>query len=190
MKLSVFPLNAIVCPKGRISLRIFEPRYFDMVRACLRQDEPFVVTLYTPKKTNNLSFYTTGTMVRIVDFGETQQSGILNIVVEGLSQVSLSNLSREDDGLWKAEVSENDIEPFQATPVEYDDLCLVLKALVQHPYVQELDMQIDYQDARQVGWRLTELLPLGNEQKQTLYEMDDSSLRLSKIADQLSNLVE
>ncbi len=190
MKLSVFPLNAIVCPKGRIALRLFEPRYLDMVRNCLRKEEPFVVTLFTPAKNKGQVFYTTGTLVKIVDFGETLQNGMLNIIVEGIAQVSLSNLSREKDGLWKAEVKEAVAEPYSAIPEVYDDLCLVLKALVKHPYVQELDMQINYADAREVGWRLTELLPLGNEQKQCLYELHNPELRLSKIADQLSDLVE
>ncbi len=190
MNLSVFPLNAIVCPKGRISLRIFEPRYLDMVRACLRHEEPFVVTLVSPQKIKGQAFYTTGTMVKIVDFGETSQQGILNIVVEGMAQVGLSNLSRQEDGVWKADITEKMKEPYLSTPEEFDELCLVLKALAKHPYVQELNMDIDYDDAREVGWRLTELLPLGNEQKQCLYELGNSELRLSKIADQLSDLVE
>ena len=190
MNLSVFPLNAIVCPKGRIVLRLFEPRYLDMVRNCLRKGEPFVVTLFTTAKNKRQAFYTTGTLVQIVDFAETLQNGMLNIIVEGVAQVSLSNLSREKDGLWKAEVKEAVAEPYSAIPEVYDDLCQVLKALVKHPYVQELDMHINYTDAREVGWRLTELLPLGNEQKQCLYELDNPELRLSKIADQLSDLVE
>lgn len=190
MNLSVFPLNAIICPRGRISLRIFELRYLDMVRTCLRQEEPFVVTLVSPQKKNGQAFYTTGTKVKIVDFGETLYNGILNIVVEGVAQVDLSHLSRKDDGLWQADVTEKEEEPYAPIPKEYDDLCVVLKALVEHPYVQELAMDIDYDDAREVGWRLTELLPLGNEQKQCLYELESSELRLSKIADQLSDLVE
>jgi hypothetical protein len=190
MNLSVFPLNAIVCPKGRIALRIFETRYIDMIRACLKRDEPFVVTLISAQKDNKHAFYTTGTVVKIVDFGETLHNGMLNIVVEGIAQVNLSNLSRQEDGLWKADVTESDEEPYSPTPEEFDDLCLVLKALVKHPYVQDLAMIINFDDAREVGWRLTELLPLGNEQKQSLYEMENPELRLSKIADQLSDLVE
>lgn len=190
MNLSVFPLNAIICPKGRIALRIFETRYIDMIRACLKRDEPFVVTLISPHKNNDQAFYTTGTVVKLVDFGETLQNGMLNIIVEGVTQVSLSNLSRQEDGLWKADITENDEEPYSSTPEEFDDLCLVLKALIKHPYIQELAMDIDFEDAREVGWRLTELLPLNIEQKQYLYEMGNPELRLSKIADQLSDLVE
>ena len=190
MKLSVFPLNAIVCPRGRIPLRIFEPRYVDMVRDCLRNDEPFVVSLLAPDGRRSQPFYNLGTLVNIVDFGEMYENGILNIIVEGQVQVSLIDIHLEHDGLWQAEVKENKMEPFASMPHEFDDLSIVLKALIKHPFVQELDMHINFDDAREVSWRLTELLPLGNEQKQKLYECPDPQLRLAKIADQLSDLVE
>lgn len=190
MKLSVFPLNAIVCPRGRIPLRIFEPRYLDMVRVCLRNDEPFVVTLMAPKKAGQTPFYLLGTLVKIVDFGEMLEQGILNIIVEGMVQVSLSEPVQQENGLWLAGVTENKLEPYQTMPDEFDELSAVLKALIQHPFVRDLDMHINFQDAREVGWRLTELLPLGNEQKQQLYELSDAHSRLAKIADQISQMVE
>ncbi len=189
MKVPVFPLNAIVCPKGRIPLRIFEPRYMDMVRDCLRNDKPFVVSLFAPEQ-KSVPFYKLGTLVKIVDFGEMLQNGILNIVVEGLSQVQLLNISRMENGRWEAEIKENKLEDFATMPEEFDDLSLVLKALIKHPFVKDLEMQINFEDAREVGWRLTELLPLGNEQKQYLYTLSDPQLRLAKIADQLTDMVE
>lgn len=189
MNASIFPLNAIVCPKGRMALRIFEPRYLDMVRQCLKNDTNFVITLYMPQASNEASFYKTGTEVKIVDFGEMTQQGVLNIIVEGIQQVHFSDVIQQDDGLWKADIKKHITEEYFATPEEFDDLCLVLKALIQHPFIEELDMDIDFDDARQVSWRLTELLPLGNEQKQYLYELESARLRLSKIADQLSDMV-
>lgn len=189
MTLSVFPLNAIVCPQGRIALRIFEPRYLDMVSRCLKHDESFVITLFTDKGKGESLFYDVGTKVKIVDFGEMTQNGVLNIIVEGVEQVTLINTSQKADGIWEAEIQKNTKEAYLSMPDEYDDLCLVLKALIKHPYVKELAMEIDFDDARQVGWRLTELLPLGNEQKQYLYELESPRARLSKIADQLSEMV-
>jgi Lon protease-like protein len=190
MKLPVFPLNAIVCPRGRIPLRIFEPRYIDMIRSSLRNDSPFVVTLLAPDERHSYPFYSLGTLVKIVDFGEMFQNGILTVVVEGQVQVKLAKVCRQDDGLWMADITQNKMEPFASMPEEFDDLSLVLKALIKHPFVKELDMHINFDDAREVSWRLTELLPLGNEQKQHLYELSDPQMRLAKIADQLSDLVE
>ena len=42
----LFPLRSVLFPDGHLPLRIFEPRYLDMVQRCHAQGEPFgVVTL-------------------------------------------------------------------------------------------------------------------------------------------------
>ncbi|MFT5321817.1 MAG: Lon protease-like protein, partial [Pseudohongiellaceae bacterium] len=41
----LFPLNSILFPKGRISLQIFESRYVDMIRQCLKDQTGFGVVL-------------------------------------------------------------------------------------------------------------------------------------------------
>ncbi|MEZ0317383.1 MAG: LON peptidase substrate-binding domain-containing protein, partial [Methylophilaceae bacterium] len=44
--LPLFPLTVVVCPGGLLPLRIFEARYLDMVRNCLRNNTNFgVVTV-------------------------------------------------------------------------------------------------------------------------------------------------
>ena len=43
--ITLFPLNAHVFPRGRLSLRIFEPRYLDMVSQCSKTEAPFAVCL-------------------------------------------------------------------------------------------------------------------------------------------------
>src|SRR5439155_12683725 len=43
--LPLFPLNTVLFPGGRVPLRIFEQRYMDMAKACLRDGSPFGVCL-------------------------------------------------------------------------------------------------------------------------------------------------
>ena len=43
----IFPLSSVLFPGGVLPLRIFEARYMDMVRDCMRQDTPFGVCLIT-----------------------------------------------------------------------------------------------------------------------------------------------
>ncbi len=194
MRLPLLPLNAIVCPKGRIPLQIFEPHYLDMVASSLKAGNGFVIVLLHEgeKDTGRIdaeSFYRVGTQVRLVDFDKTPSTGVLNIVVEGQDRVQLSNLARGDGGVWEADLASCDPENYVHLPEEYLELRTVLKALVKHPYVKDLNMQIDYTDGREVGWRLTELLPLGNEQKQALYETADAIARLEKLSSQISQMV-
>ena len=42
---ALFPLNTVLFPGGPLSLRIFEPRYIDMVGRCTREGSAFGVVL-------------------------------------------------------------------------------------------------------------------------------------------------
>ncbi len=183
----LFPLNALVCPGGRIPLRIFEARYLDMVSRCLKEDAGFVIVLLRDGDTlsqGQSAFYRHGTYCRIVDF-EKSENGLLEITVQGEQRVRITNPYRQDDGLWRGQVAPLEEGEFVALPERYEDLKDVLMALVQHPMIEALNLVIDYEDGRQVAWRLTELLPLDNREKQRLLEMDDPLTRLENIAVQL-----
>ena len=43
--LPLFPLSTVLYPRGRLQLRVFEPRYLDMVRECSRRGSGFGVCL-------------------------------------------------------------------------------------------------------------------------------------------------
>ncbi len=45
MQVPLFPLNTVLFPGGPLPLRIFEPRYLDMVSRCMKDDMPFGVAL-------------------------------------------------------------------------------------------------------------------------------------------------
>ena len=41
--LPLFPLDTVLFPGGVLPLKIFEARYIDMVRDCMKRDAPFGV---------------------------------------------------------------------------------------------------------------------------------------------------
>ena len=43
----LFPLGTVLFPGGPLPLRIFEARYIDLVRRCMREDSGFGVVLLT-----------------------------------------------------------------------------------------------------------------------------------------------
>lgn len=184
----LFPLNSVVLPGGRLPLQLFERRYLDMLSRCLKQDEDFVLVLLEQAGRDTIAeaaFHPIGCAVRVVDF-EPLANGMLGVTAEGTAKVSVSRNWRERDGLNVGEVVALPDEPRCTTPIFHEDLANILRALCQHPSVQALDLAIDYEDARQVGWRLTELLPLDIASRQSLLEMDDPLERLEV----LSRLVE
>ncbi|PTB94535.1 peptidase S16 [Marinobacter sp. B9-2] len=191
MNVPLFPLNSIVLPRGRIPLQLFEPRYIDMLTRCLKEDRGFVVVLLQEggEAGRTAAFYDIGTYVRIIDFQQLD-NGLLGITVEGESKVSVVRSWQQEDGLnvgdveWLIEEAESEV------PERFGELPSVLKALFRHPVIRDLNMDIDYGDARDVGWRLTELLPLDKQEKQKLVELQDPLERLSRLQGLLEALEE
>ena len=62
-------------------------------------------------------------------------------------------------------------EPAVTVGKEHEDLVALLEQLLDHPSVRALEMEIDLEDARSVGWRLSELLPIEAEIKQSLLQL-------------------
>ena len=43
--IALFPLGTVLFPDGLLPLKIFEQRYLDMTKACIRDNQPFGVCL-------------------------------------------------------------------------------------------------------------------------------------------------
>ena len=191
MNVPLFPLNSIVLPRGRIPLQLFEPRYIDMLTRCLKEDRGFVVVLLRDgaEVGPTVSFYDIGTYVRIIDFQQLE-NGLLGITVEGAAKVTVVRSWQQEDGLNVGDVEVLLDEADSEVPDRFNELPSVLRALFRHPVVRDLDMDVDYGDARHVGWRLTELLPLDKQEKQRLVELQDPLERLSRLQELLEALEE
>lgn len=179
----LFPLGSIVLPGGRLPLQLFEQRYLNMLSQVTGRDQGFVIVLMRepgPGSPSGESFHDIGTLVEVVDFSPLD-NGLLGITVAGNHKVCIRRHWQEKDGLNRGELEALEEEPEVATPARYIELENVLRALVQHPAVAALAMDIDYRDARQLGWRLTELLPLEREHKQRLVSCEDPLRRLEQI---------
>lgn len=189
MNVPLFPLNSIVLPKGRIPLQLFEPRYIDMLSRCMKEDRGFVVVLLRDgaETGSKAVFYDVGTYVRIIDFQQLD-NGLLGITVEGERKVSVVRSWQQDDGLNLGDVECLIAEAQSPVPDHYHELPSVLRALFRHPVVGDLGMEVDYEDARDVGWRLTELLPLDKQEKQRLAELQDPLERLDRLLELLEAL--
>lgn len=182
MHVPLFPLNSIVLPRGRIPLQLFEPRYIDMLTRCLKEDRGFVVVLLRDglETSSAAAFYDIGTYVRIIDFQQLD-NGLLGITVEGVSKVTVVKCWKAPDGLNMGDVEVLLDEAELAIPESLSELPVVLRALLKHPVVNDLDMAVDFDDARDVGWRLTELLPIDKQEKQRLVELQDPMERLERL---------
>ena len=182
--LPLFPLHTVLFPGGPLSLRIFEPRYLDMVRGCLRAHSVFGVVLILEGAESGAvsSVADTGTSARIVDF-DTLPDGLLGFVCLGEQRFRVTRRWRQDDGLNVGEVDYLPDEPAHAIPQELGHLAELLREVLPKLGGSYMHVETRYEDAGWVGNRWAELLPLAPAEKQTLLELADPLARLVQVAE-------
>lgn len=187
--IALFPLNSVVFPKGRISLQIFETRYVDMVSQCMRDGSGFGIVLIESgsevmKPGEKLDVHRVGTLCEVVDWNQLP-NGLLGITAEGTHTFQVMETWRESNQLCRAVVRYRDKDSVGASPIavseDYLEYVELLRGLSRHPAIENMNVAVNYDDLREVGWRLSELLPIGQKEKQTLLELEDSADRLQKI---------
>lgn len=179
----LFPLSGLVMPGGLMPLRIFETRYHDMVRDCMRGGTGFVVVLLAAGQETGREGrpHEVGTYVEIIDF-ESLDHGFLGIVCRGQHRVRILTPHQTRTGLWVGDTEAYGDEPDGAVPESYEhlaDLALQLVTELGPPF--DLDAPQPH-NARWVSSRLTELLPIPGSAKQQLLELRDPIARLHQIA--------
>lgn len=178
-ELPLFPLQTVLFPGGRLPLRIFEQRYMDMAKVCLRDDAPFGVCLIReggevgePALPVDI-----GCLARIAAW-DMPQLGVLQIMALGERRFRILERRVQSDGLARAQV-ELLVEETDAPLDAEADLCArVLRKAVESGGEELVEPPPRYASAAWVGARLAELLPLSLDAKQRLLEMDDARDRI------------
>jgi hypothetical protein len=178
-EIPLFPLGTVLFPGGPLPLRIFETRYIDLVRRCMRDGSGFGVVLLregaeagTPAVT-----FDVGTYARIVDFSQ-QPDGLLGIRATGERRFRILERMRARDGLNLADVEWLAEERSEPLPAEFAELAPAIDAILTQagePYTS-LERRLD--DAAWISGRLVEILPVPTVHKQHCLELDDPVERL------------
>lgn len=183
MQIPLFPLSTVVLPGGQLPLRLFEPRYIDMVKNCFKTDTGFGVCLIkdSSDEAQPAQPYPQGTLVSIVDFDQGAD-GLLHITTEGQQEFSLLSYTANDDNLLIGEVQLHEQSSPTQMNAEYKRLAQKLAILLQYvePNIRYANKQMD--NADWVCNRLIELLPLSAESKFELLQLPDNTSRLNALA--------
>ena len=169
MELALFPLKTVLLPGNTLQLKIFEPRYTDMIAGCMRDQKPFgIVLIHQGEETDSeVEIFTTGTTAMVSDW-EKRPDGLLGITIRGEDRFEVVSTRVLDNGLLIAEVRLLDDGGDVPVPEQYS-------------YMQELLVHISGQrkaeipqlDFCAIVYRLIYLLPLDNTLKQQLLEVPD-----------------
>ena len=160
MHVPLFPLNTVLFPGGPLPLRIFEPRYLDMISHCMRHESSFGVLLIRDGDEAGVSTtHNVGTLARITDWYQGSD-GLLGITAIGEQRFRLIASQRQDDGLNIGEIEVLDNEPNLPLPEEYQEIATILAGVLDDlgRLYESLDRHFD--DAGWVTSRFVEILPI------------------------------
>jgi uncharacterized protein len=183
-ELPLFPLSTVLFPGGPLRLRIFEPRYLDMVRHCLKASRAFGVVLILEGEEAGevVSVAQSGTCARVVDF-DTLPDGLLGIDCLGEQRFRVLRRWQQGDGLNVAEVEYLPDDPPCALPAELAHLGELLREVLPQLGERYAHAVANYEDAGWVGNRWAEVLPLTAAERQQLLELADPLARLTQVAE-------
>ena len=189
IKIPLFPLNAVLFPGGVLPLRIFEPRYLDMISDCMKTEGRIGVVLIEDGNE-------AGTAARIHEIGTTsfisywhkRKDGMLGITLTGEQRFHILTTDIQPNQLTMAEVEllpqiskSNDTN----NPEQLINLLKQIIAQLEPPYTT---MTKCYDDLDWVSGRLIELLPLNLKDKQSMLIMDSVSERINCLSPILTSM--
>lgn len=199
LRIPLFPLGMTLYPDGIIALKIFEVRYLDMIKNCLRQASPFgVVTLDQGSEVRvageQVDFHETGTLATIVHF-DAVQPNLFMIRGQGGQRFHILHRELAANGLWWADVRLIAPDAEIAIPAELQPSAMALKKIIDTINIQQVPEHEQpflkpyrLNDCAWVANRCAELLDLPAAQKQHLLTMENPRLRLDMIQDILEDM--
>lgn len=181
--LPLFAVHGALLPDATLALRVFEPRYLDLVRECGRQGTTFGVCLIL--EGDDVGSPATpaswGVEARIEDF-DVGADGVLVLRLRGARRFHVLHTRVSDNGLVVGDVEWRDVDIDDELRPEHGLLGVLLERILEQAggeYAAAGPALMD--QAAWVGWRLAELLPLNEAQRLSLLQQNDPHQRLQTL---------
>lgn len=182
LTIPIFPLHAVLYPGGVLALKIFEQRYLDMTKACVRDGTPFgVCRIREGQEVGVPAVAEQIGCTAVIAHWEMPHLGLFELRARGERPFRILTQSTQANGLINAEIemladAAGDVQP------ESFDLCRqVLQQVVEKIGADYFDPPLAYDDPRWTSYRLSEVLPLDGGEKQALLELRDDGARLDRL---------
>jgi Lon protease-like protein len=195
MQIPLFPLNTVLFPGGVLPLRVFEARYMDMVRRCMKDGSPFGVVLIAkggevgaPAQTEDV-----GTLATIASW-DMPQLGLLHLRAIGGERFRIEASETQPDGLRTARIEH--VAPDEDLPLaeQYLPCAELLRRVIDDAADRRTDdgaadpissppfePPYRFDSSVWVGNRLCEFLPVPLRAKQKLLQLQDATSRLEVV---------
>lgn len=189
LSIPLFPLSAVLFPGGVLPLRIFEPRYLDMVSECLKTDSGIgVVLIRNGRETGEVAeTYEVGTLCHI-RYWHKRPDGLLGVTLQGEQCFRVISTEVKPNQLIIAEAELIPESPAIPVTESHQQLVDLLKQIINQLEPPYTTLTPAYEDAAWVSARLVELLPIDLPAKQELLMTEDAVQRLDTITTILNKM--
>ena len=119
-------------------------------------------------------------VICINDLGPTESNAHL-LKYDSVHGILPFEVRVKEDHLLVGDIEYVEEEPSCALATGDQNLVRILEELIKHPLIEKLKLNIDYSNAVDVSYRLSELLPIDPIIKQSLLELDVTENRISEL---------
>jgi Lon protease-like protein len=181
-EIPIFPLRTVLFPEGLLPLKIFEQRYLDMTKVCIRDGSPFGVCLIREggEVGEPALPWQVGCTATIAEW-DMPHLGMFHLLCRGERVFRIVEHWTAKNGLINAVIEEREPQVRQQLSAEHDELSALLRQIIDKFGADNFPAPIMLDDADWVACRLAEALPLEPEVKQQLLEASTAQFRLDHI---------
>jgi uncharacterized protein len=185
IELPLFPLNTVLFPGGMLPLKVFEQRYVEMTKRCVRDDTGFGVCLIREgAEVGEPALPALLGCTARIDQWDLPHPNLFHLVAKGEQRFRVVSTEVAALGLVVAEV---ELLPHEAEPGAPDAVCReILAGLVNRIGAERFPSPIQLDDAAWVGYRLAEIVPLSTELRQRVLETDTARARFKLLREILA----
>lgn len=191
--LPLFPLNAVLFPDGILPLKVFEARYVDMIKECMKNEAPFgIVKILAGQEVGAAAQpEQVGCLAHITQW-DMQDQGILLLYTRGGQRFRIretrvladQRLEAKIDLLaheLTAQITDAHLECASALKTVIDEIDSKGRSQQGEAFVSPFSRPIQLDNAAWVANRWCEILPIPLKARQKLLELDDAQSRLAII---------
>jgi len=149
----IFPLQTVLFPGALLPLRIFEVRYMDMAKACLKEGSPFGICLIREGQEVGAPAVpeAVGCLARIAEC-DMEELGILKVTAEGLERFRIISSEVSRSGLIVGEVErhepEGEVRDAAGLAESADFLRKVIAGIGEQRFASEYTVVVRHRDTR------------------------------------------
>lgn len=177
---SLFPLGTVLFPGGPLPLKIFEQRYLEMTKVCLRDNQPFGVCLIREGHevgTPALS-HTVGCLATIEQW-DMPGSNLFHLLARGGERFRVLETTVASNGLISGQV---EVLPPPPSRTPDPECVALLQRVINEVGAEHFPQPLRLDDDAWVTYRLAEMMNFPMQMKQTLLESDEAGTAFARIA--------